>query len=183
MRGFSMLLPITLTFAAACALLNLWIATRCARIRITDKVMHGDAGNSLLARRMRAHANFVEYTPIVLILFALVELAIGASLWLWIGALVYVVARVAHAFGMDADKPTLGRDGGDERDGIDDRLWGDADNASAPFHGFARVRSARPKGLSGQYRIGDKGVGAPLIGKIAHLAVAGDERRFAAQRP
>jgi uncharacterized membrane protein YecN with MAPEG domain len=112
MRGFSMLLPITLTFAAACALLNLWIATRCARIRITDKVMHGDAGNSLLARRMRAHANFVEYTPIVLILFALVELAIGASLWLWIGALVYVVARVAHAFGMDADKPTLWRAGG-----------------------------------------------------------------------
>ncbi|MGW8201294.1 MAPEG family protein [Sphingomonas bisphenolicum] len=107
-----MLLPITLTFAAACALLNLWIATRCARIRIADKVMHGDAGNSLLARRMRAHANFVEYTPIVLILFALVELAVGASLWLWIGALVYVVARVAHAFGMDADQPTVWRAGG-----------------------------------------------------------------------
>ena len=107
-----MLLPITLTFAAACALLNMALAIRCSRIRITDKVMHGDAGNSLLARRMRAHANFVEYTPIVLILFALVEMAVAASLWLWIGALVYVVARVAHAFGMDADKPTLWRAGG-----------------------------------------------------------------------
>lgn len=107
-----MILPITLTFAAACALLNLWIATRCARIRISDKVIHGDAGNSLLARRMRAHANYIEYTPIVLILFLVVELAVGASLWLWIGALVYVVARVAHAFGMDADKPTLWRAGG-----------------------------------------------------------------------
>lgn len=107
-----MLLPITLTFAAACALLNLWIATRCARIRIADKVLHGDAGNALLARRMRAHANYIEYTPIVLILFLLVELAVGASLWLWIGALVYVAARVAHAFGMDADVPTLLRGGG-----------------------------------------------------------------------
>lgn len=107
-----MLLPITLTFAAACALLNLWLAIRCARIRVVDKLLHGDAGNSLLARRMRAHANFVEYTPIVLILFALVEMAVGASLWLWIGALVYVVARVAHAFGMDADKPTVWRAGG-----------------------------------------------------------------------
>lgn len=107
-----MLLPITLTFAAACALLNLWIATRCARIRIADKVMHGDSGNSLLARRMRAHANFIEYTPIVLILFALIEMAIGASLWLWIGALVYVLARVAHAFGMDADAPTVWRGAG-----------------------------------------------------------------------
>ena len=107
-----MLLPMTLTFAAACALLNLWIATRCARIRIADKVMHGDSGNSLLARRMRAHANFIEYTPIVLILFALIEMAIGASLWLWIGALVYVLARVAHAFGMDADAPTVWRGAG-----------------------------------------------------------------------
>ena len=107
-----MLLPITLTFAAACALLNLWIATRCARIRITEKVMHGDSGNSLLARRMRAHANFIEYTPIVLILFCLVEMAVGASLWLWIAALIYVVARVAHAFGMDADAPTVWRAGG-----------------------------------------------------------------------
>ncbi|HAF42072.1 MAG TPA: GST-like protein [Sphingobium sp.] len=107
-----MLLPITLTFAAACALLNLWLAIRCARIRIGDRVLHGDAGNSLLARRMRAHANFVEYTPIVLILFALIELAVGASLWLWIGALAYVLARVAHGFGMDADKPTATRAGG-----------------------------------------------------------------------
>lgn len=107
-----MLLPITLTFAAACALLNMWLAIRCARFRVKDKILHGDAGNGLLAKRMRAHANFVEYTPIVLILFALVEMAAGASLWLWIGALVYVVARVAHAFGMDADKPTLWRAGG-----------------------------------------------------------------------
>ncbi|MEA3389448.1 MAPEG family protein [Sphingobium sp. CCH11-B1] len=107
-----MLLPITLTFAAACALLNIWLAIRCARFRIRDKVMHGDAGHALLARRMRAHANFIEYTPIVLILTGLVELAAGASLWLWIMALVYIVARVAHAFGMDADQPTLWRGGG-----------------------------------------------------------------------
>lgn len=107
-----MVLPITLTFAAACALLNLWLAIRCARFRIRDKVLHGDAGHALLAKRMRAHANFVEYTPIVLILCGLVELAAGASIWLWIAALVYVVARVAHAFGMDADGPTAWRAGG-----------------------------------------------------------------------
>ncbi len=71
-----MLLPITLTFAAACALLNLWLAIRCARFRIRDKILHGDAGHGLLARRMRAHANFIEYTPIVLILFGLIEMAI-----------------------------------------------------------------------------------------------------------
>lgn len=107
-----MLLPITLTLAAACALLNLWIAIRCAGIRIKGKLLHGDAGNSLLARRMRAHANFTEYTPITLILFALVEMAAGASLWLWIAAIVYIVARIGHVFGMDADAPTVWRAGG-----------------------------------------------------------------------
>ena len=107
-----MLLPITLTFAAACALLNFWLAIRCTRYRIKDKVLHGDAGNPLLARRMRAHANFIEYTPIILILFALLEMAAGASLWLWIGALAYVLARVAHGFGMDADGSSIARAAG-----------------------------------------------------------------------
>ena len=107
-----MLLPITLTLAAACALLNMWLGVRCARIRISDRVMHGDGGSALLAKRMRAHANFIEYVPMTLILFGLVELAVGASIWLWIAALVLVLARIAHGFGMDADKPTVWRAGG-----------------------------------------------------------------------
>ena len=31
----------------------------------------------------------------------LVELAVGKSLWLWGAAIVFVLARIAHAFGMD----------------------------------------------------------------------------------
>ncbi|SCW72746.1 hypothetical protein SAMN02927924_02385 [Sphingobium faniae] len=99
-----MLLPITLTLAAACALINLWLASRCVRIRMADRAArHGDGGNARLARRMRAHANFIEYTPMVLILCALIEMALGASLWLWVGALAYVVARICHGLGMDAE--------------------------------------------------------------------------------
>lgn len=107
-----MLLPITLALAAGCALLNLWLAFRCVRIRIGSKALHGDGGNPLLARRMRAQANFIEYTPITLILFALVELAIGSPAWLAAGALAYAVARVAHGHGMDADHPTIWRGAG-----------------------------------------------------------------------
>lgn len=107
-----MLLPITLTLAAACALLNMWLATRCARIRIADKALHGDGGNSLLAKRMRAHANFTEYVPMTVILFGLVELAAGASVWLWGAALIFVLARIGHGLGMDADKPTVWRGAG-----------------------------------------------------------------------
>ena len=107
-----MLLPITLTLAAASALLALWLAIRVSRARMSAQVAIGDGGDPLLITRMRAHANFVEYTPFVLILIALVELARGPKTWLWIVAIVYVLARISHAFGMERKPPNALRAGG-----------------------------------------------------------------------
>ncbi|QUT04985.1 MAPEG family protein [Sphingobium phenoxybenzoativorans] len=104
-----MLLPITLTLAAAAALLNMWLAMRVGRTRMSNKVLHGDGGCEPLVKRMRAQANFVEYTPFVIILFGLIELATGPQTWLWLLALVYILARIAHAFGMDHDTPHKAR--------------------------------------------------------------------------
>jgi uncharacterized membrane protein YecN with MAPEG domain len=99
------MLPVTLVFAGAAALINLWLAFRVVAIRRSGKVLHGDGANPLLLCRMRAQANFVEYAPFVLILLALVELAGGSKSWLWgIGA-AFVAARLVHPFGMDAQKP------------------------------------------------------------------------------
>ena len=50
---------------------------------------------------MRAHANFAEYTPFFLILLGLVELGGGRQTWLWAAAILFILARLAHAFGMD----------------------------------------------------------------------------------
>lgn len=100
-----MILPVTLTAAGAAALINIWLAVRCGRTRTSANIMIGDGGNDVLTRRMRAHANFVEYTPFVLILIALVELATGTSTWLWIVASLYLIGRVAHGFGMDGWLP------------------------------------------------------------------------------
>ena len=100
-----MILPITLTIAAAAALLNLWLAYRIVRVRMAAKVMHGDGGNSLLANRMRAQSNFIEYTPIVLILLGLVEMARGTNMWLWAAGIAYIVARILHAFGLERAAP------------------------------------------------------------------------------
>lgn len=96
-----MTLPITLTIAAAAALVSLWLAVRVGRVRMAAKVLHGDGGNPLLIQRMRAQSNFVEYTPFVLILIGLIEAARGTHGWLWATGLVYILARIAHAFGMD----------------------------------------------------------------------------------
>ncbi|HEX8225039.1 MAG TPA: MAPEG family protein [Allosphingosinicella sp.] len=100
-----MILPITLTIAGAAALLNIWIARRVGQIRMSQKISIGDGGNEALTARMRAQSNFVEYTPFFLILLALIELAIGSQVWLWVVAVVYILGRIAHAFGMDRKSP------------------------------------------------------------------------------
>ncbi|AGH50097.1 MULTISPECIES: MAPEG family protein [Sphingomonadales] len=104
------ILPITLTFAAAATIINLWLGFRVSQIRTSAKVLTGDGGNPLLLARMRAHANYTEYTPFFLILVGLIELARGSQLWLSILAAAFVVGRILHAFGMDSvDKPAKGR--------------------------------------------------------------------------
>ncbi|PSJ36658.1 MAPEG family protein [Allosphingosinicella deserti] len=98
-------LPITLTIAAGAALINIWLGTRISRLRLRHKVSVGDGGNDRIVNAMRAQANFVEYTPFVLILLALVELAAGSPTWLWgVGAL-YIVGRLLHPFGLDRPAP------------------------------------------------------------------------------
>ena len=98
-------LPISLTAAAVAALLNIWLGWRVGQVRLSEKVSLGDGGNQRVVCRMRAHANFTEYTPFVLILIALLELAGANQTALWAVMAIYMLARIAHALGMDADSP------------------------------------------------------------------------------
>jgi uncharacterized protein len=98
-------LPITLTIAAGAALINIWLGTRVSRMRLRDKVSVGDAGNATILNRMRAQANFVEYTPFFLILLALIELADGSETWLWAVGVLFIVGRLLHPFGLDRPAP------------------------------------------------------------------------------
>ena len=94
-------LPITLTIAGAAALLHVWLSLRVSRLRRPLKIGVGDGGNEVLARRMRAHGNYAENMPIFLLLLGFLELATGGNLWLWGAAILFILARIAHAFGMD----------------------------------------------------------------------------------
>ena len=94
-------LPITLIAAGGAAVINFWLAMRTGNARRAAKVSIGDGGDLPLITRMRAHANFVEYTPIVLVLIAAIELSQGTSTWLWAVMALYLIGRVAHALGMD----------------------------------------------------------------------------------
>ena len=65
---------ITLLYAALCTLLILVLAGRVIAARWQHKVGLGDGGNTELNRRVRAHANAVEYVPLALILLGGMEL-------------------------------------------------------------------------------------------------------------
>lgn len=104
-----MILTTTLCMAAAAALVNIWLAIRCGQVRGKEKIMHGDGGNELLMRRMRAHSNFIENTPIALALVALIELAGRGGAFLAPVAALFILGRVTHGFGMDSAKPNWGR--------------------------------------------------------------------------
>jgi uncharacterized membrane protein YecN with MAPEG domain len=104
-------LTVTLTLAAACAALNLWLGLRLVGRRLGGiSVGHGDDEGML--RDMRAHANFVEYAPFVLALVVAIELAGGSRMWLWVASAAFVLARVAHPFGMRSPRPHPLRAGG-----------------------------------------------------------------------
>ena len=97
----TLILPITLTIAGAAAILHVWLSLRVSALRRPLKIGLGDGGNEVLLRRMRAHGNFAENMPIFLVLLGFTELAVGRSLWLWGAGIVFILARIAHAFGMD----------------------------------------------------------------------------------
>ena len=96
---------ITLIYAAALGLLNVWLGIRVLRIRVSRKVSLGHGDVPGMEARCRAHANFHEYVPIALILMGLIEMNVGASRWLWAVGAVLVLARVLHPFGMDRPAP------------------------------------------------------------------------------
>ena len=105
-------LPTSLIIAVALAVINLWLSIRTGQARQTAKVSSGGGGNPLLVARMRAHANFVEYVPIALILMALIESNGGSSRVLWLLGIALVIGRVLHPFGMERPSPNPFRIGG-----------------------------------------------------------------------
>jgi uncharacterized membrane protein YecN with MAPEG domain len=107
-----MYLPIALATTAAAAFTNLWLSVRIGMVRQAKKVSIGDGGEEDLIRRMRAQANFIENTPIVIVLVALIELSRPGNLYLAGVAALYILGRLAHGVGMDGGAFAKGRTAG-----------------------------------------------------------------------
>jgi uncharacterized protein len=95
------ILPITLCAAAAAAAINIWLSIRIGMLRTAKKISIGDGGDMDLIARMRAQANFIENTPVMLVLIVAIELARTGNIYLMGVAGAFMLGRVAHGVGMD----------------------------------------------------------------------------------
>lgn len=107
-----MLLPITLTTASILTIMCLGLIVHVARGRFKHRVAMGDGGNPDLLVRMRTHANFIEYVPLLLMLMALLELAGANRIFLMAFGAALIVFRVMHVIGMPRRAPNVYRAGG-----------------------------------------------------------------------
>ncbi|MEG3124952.1 MAPEG family protein [Sphingomonas sp. GB1N7] len=100
----SITMPVTLVATGGAGIIALWLGLRAGKVRSGAKIDIGDGGNAALIARMRAQANYVEYAPFIVMLIAALEFTCGTSSWLWVAAILFLIARVLHAFGMDGMK-------------------------------------------------------------------------------
>lgn len=94
-------------YLAVLAILYAVLALRVAGMRRRDRVLFGDADNIKLRTAIRAHANFIEYVPIIALLVALLEMAgmPASHVHLMMGALL--ASRLLHPMGLAARPGTL----------------------------------------------------------------------------
>lgn len=98
---------ITALYAALLALVYLGLSAWVVMRRTTNQVMLGEGGDTVLTQRIRAHANFGEYIPLILILDAMLEGAEAKPALMHVLLLPLLIARILHPFGMIAPDKSM----------------------------------------------------------------------------
>jgi uncharacterized protein len=98
---------ITACYLAVLALLYAGLGLQVTRLRRGHRVLFGDGDNIKLRSAIRAHANFAEYVPIIVLMVAMLEMSgmSAARVHLLMGALL--IARLLHPLGMYVGPRTL----------------------------------------------------------------------------
>lgn len=90
-------IQITALFIGIFVLLQIPLTVMVGYRRARTGIQFFDEGDQTLLRRMRAHGNYTETVPIVLIAMAASELT-GAPAWLlWAGGASLLAGRLMHA--------------------------------------------------------------------------------------
>lgn len=90
-------IPITVLFVGLFALIQVPLTVMVGYRRVQTGIQFFDGGDQTLLRRMRAHGNYTETVPIVLLAMAAAEIT-GIPSWaLWAGGASLLVGRLMHA--------------------------------------------------------------------------------------
>jgi len=101
---------LTSIYAALCAILVVVLAARVVFFRRAHKIGIGLAENRDLERRVRVHANAVEYVPLALVLLGLLELGQTPGWVIHLFGASFFICRVLHAYGLNKTvRTSLGR--------------------------------------------------------------------------
>lgn len=93
-------MTITPLYAGILAIWFVILSYRVVQRRDIDSVNLGDGGKPLMLRRIRAHGNFAEYVPIILIMLGLLELS-GARPWLLHAlGMALLASRLLHGYAL-----------------------------------------------------------------------------------
>lgn len=99
----------TLFFAGCCALLQCLLTALVIVRRAQTGVSFLDGGDDQLLRRMRAHGNFSETTPMALLLMLLLELRGFSSVGLMSFGFALLIGRALHAKSLLSDNAAWSR--------------------------------------------------------------------------
>ncbi|MGH8076587.1 MAG: MAPEG family protein [Lysobacter sp.] len=91
---------LTPVYASLFALVFVYLSSRTVQLRDRYKVTLGDGDQPVLMRAIRAHANFVEYVPLALLLLYFVETQTEHRAWVNVMGPGLLIARISHAYGI-----------------------------------------------------------------------------------
>ena len=98
---------ITSGYLAVLALLYAVLGLQVSRLRRGNRVLFGDGDNIKLRSAIRAHANFAEYVPIIVLMVAMLEMSGMPAMRVHLLMAALLLARLLHPLGMYVGPRTL----------------------------------------------------------------------------
>lgn len=80
--------------------INFILTIRIIKLRRKHLIGIGTSGNEELARAVRAHGNFIEHAPLILLMLMALDYATSSAYLIHALGLVLFIGRILHAYGL-----------------------------------------------------------------------------------
>ena len=92
--------PITAFYGGLLGITFMYLSILVIKGRRSAKISLGDGGNSHFLGIIRAHANFAEYVPLILVLMLIAEINLAHTGVLHVTGVALLIGRIVHAYGL-----------------------------------------------------------------------------------